>query len=80
MNEAIREQVQELLGFFGYQQLPPHLQMVSMPFHQLAHGVADEQDWSWELVECLRNLLSAKDAVVRAAVLGQRKREEAVIG
>lgn len=80
MSDELKEQVSELLGFFGYQQLPPHLQMVSMPFHQLAHELVGTIDWSWELLAGLRDLLRAKDAAVRAALLAAKKRESAKSG
>lgn len=69
MEEMIRAQVEELLAFFEYQQLPPHLQSHSRPFHALARDLVDLTMWSFELVEALRNLLRAKDAAVRARKL-----------
>jgi hypothetical protein len=69
MEEVIRAQIEELLGFFEFLQLPPHLQTHSRPFHALAHDLAGMTMWSFELVEALRNLLRAKDAAVRARKL-----------
>ncbi len=72
----IHEQVEELLGFFKFDHLPPMLKAISKPFHDLAHEQVRVTDSggagygrSWELVEGLRNLLLAKDCFVRAALL-----------
>ena len=72
----IHEQVQELLGFFKFDHLPEHLQMISKPFHDLAHAsvarvVAGGEGYglSWEFVAGLRDLVRAKDCFVRAALL-----------
>ncbi len=77
MEEVIREQVEELLSFFEFAQLPPHLQMHSRPFHALAYDLAGMTMWSFELVEALRNLLRAKDAAVRARVLEHEQHQAA---
>lgn len=56
-----------ILQYFAYQHLPPHLQMFSKPFHDLAHDLAGRIDGP-ELTAGLRKLLEAKDCVVRAAL------------
>lgn len=61
----------DILAFFAYQHLPPHLQAVSKPFHDLAHQIADDMADTTakaELIAGLRKLLEAKDCVVRAAI------------
>ena len=58
-----------ILKFFEYEHLPAHLQDVSRPFHDLAHGCASmETEDGAELTTGLRKLLEAKDCVVRAAL------------
>ena len=58
----------ELLRFFEYSHLPPRLQAVSRPLHDLAHEVAlMETRYGAELTAGLRKLLEAKDCLVRAA-------------
>lgn len=57
----------ELLRFFTYDHLPPHLARISQPFHELAHAVAAELDGP-ELTAGLRKLLESKDCMVRAAL------------
>jgi len=60
--------VESILTFFAYDHLPPHLQEISMPFHELAHTMADSLDGA-ELTVGLRKLLEAKDCMVRAALI-----------
>jgi hypothetical protein len=57
-----------LLQFFGYEHLPPHLQMVSKPFHALAHEMASTLPFNSESTTAVRKLLEAKDCAVRAVV------------
>lgn len=57
-----------LLRYFEYGHLPAHLQMVSMPFAELANHVAVELPAGPEVTVCLRKLLEAKDCAVRAAL------------
>lgn len=62
-----------VLRFFDYDHLPPELQVVSEPFHRLAHlmvavEVGGEGLDGPELTVGLRKLLEAKDCMVRAAV------------
>lgn len=61
----------ELLRFFDHHHLPPALQVISAPFHDLAHQIAN----SWtpdvmgsEIEMALRKLLESKDCAVRAHV------------
>lgn len=55
-----------LLQFFAYQHLPPHLQEVSKPFHDLADQVFMTLPKNAERSTALRKLLEAKDCAVRA--------------
>jgi hypothetical protein len=57
----------QILRFFEFKHLPPKLQEISEPFHDLAHQVAVELDGP-EVTVCLRKLLEAKDCAVRAAL------------
>ena len=62
---------QHLLRRFAYQHLPEHLQAVSKPFSDLAHGLAHDSAHGLEgpeLTVGLRKLLEAKDCIVRSAI------------
>lgn len=56
----------ELLRFFKYDHLPPHLQAVSKPFCELAEKLDEELPRNAETTTALRKLLEAKDCAVRA--------------
>lgn len=61
--------VANLLRFFAHDHLPEQLREISRPFGELAHGLADRDDFDGpELTVALRKLLEAKDAAVRAAL------------
>ena len=55
-----------ILQFFTYKHLPPHLQHVSEWFHDLAEDITTHLPRNPERTVCLRKLLEAKDAAVRA--------------
>lgn len=57
-----------LLQFFAYDHLPPHLQAVSRPFGDLARSLAAELPKNAESTTALRKLLEAKDCAVRAVL------------
>lgn len=61
--------IAHVLQFFAYAHLPPHLQEVSRHFFDLAERVGS---WSSnpETTVALRKLLEAKDAAVRAMLVG----------
>ena len=63
--------VDHVLQFFAFAHLPPHLQEVSKPFHDLAHVIAASSS-NPETTVALRKLLEAKDTAVRA-VLCEKK-------
>lgn len=72
----------KLLQFFSYEHLPPHLQAVSKPFHDLAHAIVRGDNVpesgtvtiggplpsNSERTVALRKLLEAKDCAVRAVL------------
>ena len=60
--------VEQILQWFEYEHLPPHLQKVSKPMAEMAYRMADDLASSPELVAGLRKLLEAKDCFVRQAV------------
>jgi ferritin-like protein len=60
--------VNALLVFFEYDHLPQHLRVVSHPFHDVAHVMAETLPSGPETTTCLRKLLEAKDCAVRAAL------------
>lgn len=56
-----------ILRYFVYDHLPPHLQLVSKKFSDLAYEMAKmDTDNPAEVAAGLRKLLEAKDAFVRA--------------
>ena len=57
-----------ILQFFSWTHLPPHLQVVSQPFENLALLIANNLPRNPERSVALRKLLEAKDAAVRAAI------------
>jgi hypothetical protein len=65
----------QLLEFFEYDHLPPHLQPVSAVFHRAAHDAVDQLPDDPELTVALRKLLEGKDAAVRCAVRARRAAE-----
>lgn len=69
-----------ILEFFTYSHLPPHLQLVSKPFCDLAHRLHAAFMPSAELSTALRKLLEAKDATVRALILHERQAAQAMAG
>jgi hypothetical protein len=60
--------VKELLKYFEFAHLPPHLQSISEPICVLANIMASEDLHGPELTVGLRKLLEAKDCFVRAAI------------
>ncbi len=61
----MHQSARRILHFFEYAHLPDHLAVVSQPFCELAHAMADQLDGA-EATVCLRKLLEAKDCAVRA--------------
>jgi len=57
-----------LVQFFEYAHLPPHLQVVSAPFGELAKKLDAELPGNPEKTVALRKLLEAKDCAVRAVL------------
>jgi ferritin-like protein len=54
-----------MLQFFSYTHLPERLQIISKPFHELAHNMVDNLPRNPERTAALRKLLEAKDCAVR---------------
>jgi hypothetical protein len=57
-----------LLQFFAYEHLPPHLQVISKPFGQMAHELDSILPNNAEKTTAFRKLLEAKDCAVRASL------------
>jgi hypothetical protein len=55
-----------LMQFFSFSHLPPHLQEASAPFCRLAQFIHDSLPDNPEKTVALRKLLEAKDCAVRA--------------
>jgi hypothetical protein len=60
------DDIEPILQFFAYGHLRADLQMVSLPFFNLAHTLVEELPRNPERTVALRKLLEAKDAAVRA--------------
>ena len=59
----------EILKFFKYDHLPPHLQEISKPFAELAEEIGKRATTNpAETAAGLRKLLEAKDCIVRATL------------
>ena len=63
--------VQELMGFFAFDHLPPHLQAVSKICYDAAYQMLETVSDSAQLREGLFDLLRAKDCFVRAALIAK---------
>ena len=63
----MHQATEQVLRFFEYDHLPPALQEVSKPFHELALDCAGKYEGA-EVTAGLRKLLEAKDCIVRAAL------------
>lgn len=61
-------EIPDILKYFDYNHLPPHLQEISKPFHELAWKMYENLDMGAELAAGLRKLLEAKDCIVRASL------------
>lgn len=68
---------QEIMQYFAYEHLPPHLQVISAACHDLAMEMVDALPDGPELTTGLRKLLEAKDCFVRHMV-GTRNSMKAV--
>lgn len=59
---------ERMLKWFEYSHLPPHLQVISKPFNELATVICEQLTAGPERTVALRKLLESKDAAVRAKV------------
>lgn len=66
-----------LLQFFKWEHLPPHLQDVSKPFGELAVLVDTNLPGNAEKTVALRKLLEAKDCAVRAVLFKAEEQNQA---
>lgn len=58
----------QILKYFKWEHLPPHLREPSQKIGELAHWVKDNLPPGPERTTCLRKLLEAKDCAVRTLV------------
>lgn len=58
----------QIARYFDFEHLPPKLQAISKPCHDLAAEMIEQLPDSNELFMGLRKLLEAKDCFVRAAL------------
>ena len=66
--------IPHILQFFEYEHLPEVLQLISKPFHAMAHMLATCLPENPERATALRKLLEAKDCAVQSKL----SREEGV--
>lgn len=59
---------EHILQFFAYDHLPPDLQKISGPFHDMAKSIVATLPRNPERTVALRKLLESKDAAVRSAI------------
>jgi hypothetical protein len=59
----------DLLRWFDYAHLPPHLALISEKFERIVRELIEALDDGPELTTALRKLLEAKDCAVRAAIV-----------
>lgn len=57
-----------ILQYFEYKHLPKELQLVSAPFHKLAHDMIEKMPSNPARVEMLQSLLISKDWAVRSMI------------
>lgn len=70
------QRMHQLLDFFEYEHLPPHLQDVSKPFGELAKALTSNGTYpDEELLAGLRKLLEAKDCCVRSTLMKVKEGE-----
>jgi len=67
---------EHLLSLFEYEHLPPHLQEISKPMHDLAHQMVDQLKDGPELTVGLRRLWDAKNNLVMQRVIDKREEDE----
>jgi hypothetical protein len=65
---AVHPAIAQVFQYFAYAHLPPPLQAVSKPCHDLAATMIAALPASPEVTVGLRKLLEAKDCFVRAAL------------
>ncbi len=71
LDNPAHKQTYPIYQYFKYDHLPPHLQAMSKPFHNMATNMLNTVGGSVkddEIVIGLRKLLEAKDCFVRAAI------------
>ena len=66
--ETMTMQEDRMMKWFEYEHLPPNLREISQPFCFLAREMCHKIEPGVERTVCLRKLLEAKDAAVRAVV------------
>lgn len=66
--------VEQLITWFDYSHLPPHLQAVSKPVGELADQMLSVLQDGPELSAGLRKLIEAKDCFVRQAIADGREK------
>lgn len=68
MEDDVKLQQDPILRYFEFEHLPPHLQVVSAKFFELAMSLVALVPRNPERTVALRKLLEAKDAAVRATL------------
>ncbi len=68
MEETKKPPADHIEQFFSYTHLPPHMQVTSRWFCELAEKIVENLPRNPERTVALRKLLEAKDAAVRAGI------------
>lgn len=68
---SVHPATEAILRHFTYDHLPPDLRVVSKQFADIAYAMASSLPSNPETTVCLRKLIEAKDAAVRAAIVGR---------
>lgn len=66
-----------LMQFFEYSHLPPHLQIVSKRFSELAELIHADLKDNPETTTALRKLLESKDCAVRSVLMENISKQKA---
>lgn len=61
--------LERMMKWFKYDNLPPHLQEVSVGFYDLAVGICNIVEPGPERTVALRKLLESREAAIRAKVV-----------
>jgi len=70
------DRMNKVTSLFRYSHLPPHLQVMSQPFYELAQALTEHLPHSAEYTLALRSLWEAKNLAVFATVEAREEAKE----